>query len=205
MKKLFWVTLCLFLSLMIPAISFSAAPGPYLSGQIGMSFMTDSDWGDDADNVEIGFDPGLAANIAVGYNLGMGRIEAELGYQKNDVDELRGDVATFKAAGDVSCISFLVNGYFDFVNASPLTPYLSVGIGGARVDVNNFNALGYKVAGNNETVYAFQVGAGVAYAINKNLTLDLKYRYFGTEDVRIEFYEAEIASHNVYLGLRYNF
>lgn len=197
--------MCLFISLMIPAVSFSAAPGPYLSGQVGMSFMTDSDWGDDSDTVEIRFDSGLAANIAVGYNLGMGRVEAELGYQKNDIDELHGYAATVKAEGDVSCVSFLVNGYFDFVNASPITPYVSVGIGGARVDVNNFKSLGYNVAGNNETVFAFQVGAGVAYAINKNLTIDLKYRYFGTEDVRIEGYEAEIASHNVYLGLRYNF
>jgi len=45
----------------------------------------------------------------------------------------------------------------------------------------------------------------VGYAMNENVTLDLQYRYFATEDPEFGVVDAEYATHNVYFGLRYNF
>ena len=65
--------------------------------------------------------------------------------------------------------------------------------------------LDYKITNwsDNDTVFAYQVGAGVAFAINKHFTIDLKYRFFATEELETTIGTFE--SHNVYLGVRYNF
>jgi outer membrane autotransporter protein len=109
------------------------------------------------------------------------------------------------ASGDVTSLSFLANVYYDFVNSTPFTPYLTAGAGVAWLDVNDLAVAGMRVGDSDDTVFAYQFGAGVGYAINKNLTVDLKYRYFATEDPKFDGIDAEFANHNVYLGLRYNF
>lgn len=101
--------------------------------------------------------------------------------------------------GETSILSVLVNGYFDFENDGPITPYVSAGLGFANVDI--------EVAGasDDDSVIAYQVGAGVGYALNEQLTLDAKYRYFATTDPEFGTTEAEIDGHNLILGLRASF
>lgn len=155
------------------------------------------------------FDPGLALGIAGGYNFGMFRVEGEIGYQLNDFDSVNAYGERTIAKGDISCLSFLANGYINFVNSSPLTPYISGGIGVARVEENDFGG-GQMVTGKvwiseDDTVFAYQVGAGVAYDLTKNLTIDIKYRYFATAELGFGEVKATFANHNVYFGFRYNF
>ena len=56
-----------------------------------------------------------------------------------------------------------------------------------------------------DTVFAYQAGLGVGYALNDSATLDLKYIYFATEDADFDGIDAEISSHNVVLGIRFAF
>jgi len=42
------------------------------------------------------------------------------------------------------------------------------------------------IGSEDDTVFAYQIGAGAGYAVNKNITIDLKYRYFATEDPDFE-------------------
>lgn len=210
MKKAFSVAVGLFMLLMLPVVSFSAAPGPYVSGQFGMAFLTNSDISVPPVTGTIESDPGFATGFAGGYNFGMFRMEGEIGYQVNDIDKTSlcvGGICVsgLSSSGDVKALSFLVNGYFDFVNKTAFTPYITAGIGAARLEVNDFEVLGIRMGDSNDTVFAYQVGAGIAYTVNKNFTIDLKYRYFATADPKFDDIEAEFASHNVYLGLRVNF
>jgi len=48
-------------------------------------------------------------------------------------------------------------------------------------------------------------GGDFAFAINKNMAIDLKCRYFVTADQDFGRVETEFASHNVYCGFRYTF
>jgi opacity protein-like surface antigen len=98
-----------------------------------------------------------------------------------------------------------VNGYYDFTNSSQLTPYISAGIGVAQVEVNDLAVLGIPVGSEDDTVFAYQLGVGVGYSVTDAITLDMKYRYFATADPDFDGIDGECASHNVYLGLRYNF
>jgi opacity protein-like surface antigen len=204
MKKTFSAIIGLFILLMLPGVSLSATPGPYVSGQLGATFLNGSNYSEmvDSDYGKLEFKPGYAVGIAGGYNFGMFRVEGEIGYQKNDMDtasDCSGGTCITKniSSSDITALSFLINGYVDFVNSSRFTPYISGGIGMATLDYN------IKNWSDNDTVFAYQVGAGVAFAINKHFTIDLKYRFFATEELETTIDTFE--SHNVYLGVRYNF
>lgn len=196
MKKTFSVVFVLFMLLILPAVSFSAGPGWYISGQLGVAFLTDSDISGWSERGTLEFDPGFATGFAGGYNFGMFRVEGEMEYQYNNIDKVRGGGYS---DGDVTALSSLANGYFDFVNKTPFTPFITAGIGVARIEANDIAGDG------DDMVFAYQVGFGVAYAINKNMSIDLKYRYFATEDPNFNGVDAEFASHNIYCGFRYNF
>ena len=56
-----------------------------------------------------------------------------------------------------------------------------------------------------DTVFAWQFGAGVGYALTKQWTLDFKYRYFDTDKPDFDRAEAELSSHNFTLGIRFDF
>jgi opacity protein-like surface antigen len=202
MKKTFSVIIGLFMLLMLPGVSLSATSGPYVSGQLGMTFLNGSDYSEIVKDGTIEFKPGYAVGIAGGYNFGMFRVEGEIGYQKNDMDtasECSGGacVSGNVSSSDITALSFLINGYFDFVNSSRFTPYISGGIGMANLDYKIANWSDY------DSVFAYQVGAGIAFAINQHFIIDLKYRFFSTEELETTI--DTFQSHNVYLGVRYNF
>ena len=215
MKKTLSVVVGLLMLLMLPVVSFSAAPRPYVSGNLGVAFLKDSDLKEPGYYTEtLDFDAGFATTFAGGVNFGMFRVEGEIGYQINEIDRVTGGGYSYNANADAYCLSFLANGYIDFVNRSPFTPYISAGIGIANVGVESdddyYYCDGYycydsDYYDDDDTVFAYQLGAGVAYAINKNMTLDLKYRFFATEDPNLYRSEAEFKSHNIYFGFRYTF
>ena len=102
----------------------------------------------------------------------------------------------------------MVNGYFEIPTGGRWKPFVTGGLGMARVEMNDFNAEGSATAdwSGDDTVMAWQVGAGVGYAINERTTVELKYRYFATDDAEFDDgSELEFESHNIYLGLRFTF
>jgi opacity protein-like surface antigen len=175
---------------------------PYMSGNLGVSFFHN---GDSNSEVTVKFHPGLALDGAAGYKYGKLRAEGEIGYQINDADKCIISGNGRSASGDVKAYSFLINGYYDFINKTAFTPYITAGIGVARLELNDLTVAGFKVGSFDDTVFAYQVGAGIGYAINNKFTADLKYRFFSTKDPELMGTKAEFASHNIYLGLRYNF
>ncbi|HPD58182.1 MAG TPA: outer membrane beta-barrel protein [Smithellaceae bacterium] len=230
MKKIFSVIVCLLTLLMFTgvAICSDAAPvkkpakvektksqhlkkseltsGPYVAVNGGVAFLTDSDVvseGRRSRSEIVDTDFGWAASVAAGLRLKANeniRVEGELGYQKNCVDE-GADRRRDERSGDIKAYSFMVNGYYDIVRGKKIVPYLTAGIGVAKVDadVNNFAHV-------DEIGAAYQIGAGIAYHISDNWHIDLKYRFFDTvDDLGFGNTNPEFSSHNVMLGLRYRF
>ena len=198
--------LCAFLFL-AAAPAQSTQYGPYLGAFIGGSWMTDADVKNTpppAPTVE--FDSGYALGVSAGYAFMFARIEAELAYQKNDMDRvIQPGSPPLAASGDIKNLSVLLNGYYDFTNHTAITPYVGAGFGLARVEVDNIVRPGQVVLGDKDTVFAYQVGAGVAFALSDEITLDLKYRFYGTPDVKLRTEKIENRSHNILLGVRYSF
>ena len=185
-----------------------AAPGAYLSVNGGVAILDDGDAKGAQGTVELESDPGVALTGALGYNFGNNlRMEAELGYQKNDLDKmgLRG-MPHGTASGDTSSVSGLLNGYYDFMNQSRLTPFVSAGAGVIKVSLSDLNM---PQAGFNEgldgTAVAWQVGGGLSYAVSYGLSLGVKYRYMNALDLEVDDTELDYSGHNVYGGIRASF
>lgn len=186
------------------------------------------------------FESGMALNFALGYDVATNfRVEAEAAYQKNDVDgasfrlyeyidSLIGEdyiageselVDNDIVSGDSSSFVLMINGYYDFANASAFTPFVTAGVGFAKVECDmsssfidtfivevdeDYSLVAPKQSGN-ETVLAYQLGVGCGYSLSEAFTLDVKYRYFATEDPGFGGLEIECSSSNVYLGVRFGF
>lgn len=203
MKKL---VLYLFSGLIVFSFSTIAyAEGTYFSGNIGAAMLTDADVSDPTGKFEIESDTGVAIGIAVGHAYSNNiRAEIEFAYQTNDVDQVNvpGVGSSVTADGDTTSYALLLNGYYDFPNSSAFTPFIGAGIGCAKVEINDFAVNGIPIGSEDDSVFAYQVGAGVGYAVSEKIVLDFKYRYFATADPELANTDAEYASHNFYVGIR---
>ena len=223
--------------------AFSSAPASaaehYASGFGGISWMRNLDVNSSyhygaplplgsvtSQNVDLGSGVNLLG--AVGCDYGDYRLEAEVGYQRNNVKSgidynngvvinYAGQGVNYSMRGNVSALSLLGNGYYDFDLGSKVEFYLTAGGGVAQVslhDVDAVYALGVVPLtanpnpGNNDhsTTLAYQLGGGFAVPVANTVKLDLRYRYFATTDFSVAGgFNGNIASHSVLLGLRVNF
>lgn len=206
MKIKFIILSCLVIASFITSSAYGAN-GYYIGANIGAAGLNDSDVTDGIDTVEMSFDTGMVFSGVVGFNFSPIRLEVELGYQENDIDQVSGSGVSIDSGGDVNGTVFLVNGYYDFTNTSPFTPYVTAGFGYAKVEINDFviSQSGVAPISDDDSGFAFQLGLGAGYEVNPNFTLDLRWRYFSTEDPKFGDVDAEIGSHQVIFGVRYSF
>lgn len=208
-KSILMMTGCVAM-LSIASIAYSAG-SPYMSANAGLSVPTDVDMTDPTlpgITLDVESDTGFAFGVAAGYDLGNNvRVEGEIAYQQNDLDKANLLGIDVDLSGDSSSLALLLNGYYDFANQSAFTPFISAGLGAARVEINDFNVAGSGVPSesDDDTVFAYQLGAGISYAINDQIDLDIKYRYFGTSDPEFDSTTSEYSSHNFYAGMRFSF
>jgi opacity protein-like surface antigen len=119
----------------------------------------------------------------------------------------------------------LLNAYADLGTWHGLTPYVGAGIGTSRNtishlrDINTPNGATWYANDASKWNLAWALHAGVGYEVTDQLTLDLAYRYVDLGDARTgAFHDARgnaasiepmhfkrITSHDVLLGLRWNF
>jgi opacity protein-like surface antigen len=209
MQKFIVSLTCSATLLSISTLTYSAN-GPYVSGNLGLSMPRDADVKDSTMPATATFedDEGIAFGAAVGYVLANTRIEGEYAYQKNDLDKIKiPGVITTDVEGDITSSSFLLNGYYDFRNASSFTPFLSAGIGVSKVELSAITVPGFgRVTSSiDDTVFAYQLSAGVAYAVNETVAVEVKYRYFVNSDLESDTREFTSRSHNIYAGIRFLF
>jgi len=205
----------------IPAMGEAAPsrPGGYFSGFLGVNIPQDADvdstfFGGTTFSDRVEFDPSVAVGGTVGYDFGYLRLEGEISYRHAEIgsvtDRLSG--APYHGVdGDVGALGFMANTFFDLENSTPITPYWGGGIGFAVMNVSDTtSAEGQLYYEGEDTVFAYQAGAGVEIALNPFLSLDLGYRYFGTSEATIDEDSPQstrfrLESHNALLGLRVKF
>lgn len=114
--------------------------------------------------------------------------------------------------------AFMFNTYYDIETNSPITPYIGAGLGVSRLKYSeSYPNMPEENGSLKHSNFAWQVGAGVAYDINRNLALDLGYRYMdyghfnktetdnNEERDKTEKIKVESKAHEILLGLRYTF
>lgn len=162
------------------------AEGGYFSANLGLSIVPDLDQEIAGIPVsEASFDPGFRIAGALGYDFGAFRAEGEIGYRTNDAAD--GSIVGLGPGpleGDVSVLSFMANGYYDFHSAdSSLVPYLGVGLGLASIDANISAPLLApfpQIMDDSATVFAYQFMVGLGFNVSPATTITADYRYFST-------------------------
>lgn len=193
-------------ALAVAPLAASAEPF-YVGASGGVSIPRDSDLESSAFNVEAQQDIGWLGLINFGYEYGHGlRTELEFGYRKSDLDTIGG----VGASGDVSALSGMLNLIYDLDVSWPIMPYIGAGIGAARVKANGASPVSTTSIDDNDTGLAYQIMAGIEYAVTDQLMLNMGYRYFAVPDLTFTAsngasVDTDYASHNVTLGLRYLF
>lgn len=188
------------LLLAVSATSALAA-GPYIGVSGGASMVHDSDISELGLSGTVSYDTGFGFNVNAGYDFDPVRVEFEFGYKNADVDkiELLG-ISVPITNSDLTVMSYMVNGYYDFKNSSAFTPYVGAGLGlvYGELDDNGVNS--------DDTVFGYQVIVGAAYNFNKNFALDLSYRFQGAaEDFSQNGMDLSYMSSSIMAGLRYSF
>ncbi len=123
---------------------------------------------------------------------------------------------------------YLANIYADLGTWGGITPFIGAGIGLARIGIHSFRDAGIDGFGAPTLAYAesdykwnvaYALHAGFAYEVSKNLTLEMAYRYVylghgqsgdiiaydGTNTIRNPMIFRDIDSHDLKLGIRYQF
>jgi opacity protein-like surface antigen len=223
--KVHFIILVTLVTLAAPSLSAATPPrpGPYASGFMGVSAPRDADaTGFDYfngvsfdDRVE--FDPGINIGGTGGFDYGLVRLEGELSYKHGEMATVtdQAGVQYRNVDGTLGALAMMFNVFMDLHNASPVTPYFGGGIGLAALHLsdtfgssNVSRILLYEE--DDDSVFAYQVGAGLEIALNRMLSLDLGYRYFATTKARfVTSYdidtELKFQSHNAAVGLRVKF
>jgi len=164
----------------LPASAQQPVTGPYVSLGAGAQWLNDAKTTAPPLSTKYRFNTGGMGVGALGYGLGNGfRVEGEVGYRESGVD----NASTGSASGTAKALDFMANGLYDFNMGWPVVPYLGVGAGMAKVTFDSMTIPGSTTTINDtDYTFAYQGLAGVAYAINQNLKLDVGYRYFATTD-----------------------
>lgn len=193
--------MCLFFS----SASILNAENWYIGGNVAATFLNDSDV-DNGVSGKAEFDTGYGFTGVVGHNFNPWRLEGEIAYRNNDYDKVGVDGAQkVNVSGSYKSLGFLLNGYYDFILNESVSPFLKAGVGGARLDTDAVRGGGISIPDDDEWVFAYQLGLGLGWKATKALTVDLSYCFYGTSKPKFQGLDMEYYTHNILLGIRYNF
>lgn len=157
-------------------------------------------------------DSAVALRAALGTSVGAFRFEGELKYTTGaayDYSEIYFDsygYTEYVLEVDNSQFAVMLNGYYDINIANNFSAFATAGLGIAfdKTDIAFYiNGYDYGTEPVEETLFAYQFGAGISYAITPMITADFMYRYVGTSESG-EFGEA-ISYNELSLIARYKF
>jgi len=185
------------------ALAGESKSGKYVSLNVGAGVLSDADYQYPGSLYMVGSDAGAVFSGSLGYRHKNIRYEGELSYQKYDYSEVSlGFLRLSSVGGEVVFTSLLLNCYYDFTNKTDFTPFIGAGIGGSHIETSN--SFGPS-SGDDDTVFSFQIGAGVAYDMDETVSLELKYRYFRPSEPDFGIGSVEYSGHNILFGIRFFF
>ena len=183
-------------------------------------------------NVGIGFDSAGLFGLGIGYNWNdwlrfdlTGEYRSRANFHGAQIIDAGAGPYTNEYYFSKSEWLFLANAYVDLGTWHGFTPFVGAGVGGARITIHSFQDINTPNAGvafaedASKWNFAWALHAGVGYKITKNVVVELAYRYVNLGDAQsgdiytynginnvynpMEF--EKITSHDVKLGLRFNF
>jgi len=164
----------------------------------------------DVDKAEYGFkadtDTGYGIGLAGGRRIGNFRAETELATQSSDItaeglDEITIKTLMFNGFYHVPLPAFGIFGAY----CDALSVYGMAGLGAGKTEIFFTNGVD-----ESETTFAYKVGMGFAYDIDRHFAVDLGYEYMRTSDIELGADHGllrmnDIKNSSINAALRYSF
>jgi len=142
-------------------------------------------------------------------------LEFEYSHLNPDVDKTAlpyADPSFAITEGDVKLNNFMFNVIAKYPEGK-IHPYIGLGLGFSYIDWSLSTSSPVHSISNDDTVFAWQMLAGVEIDLTKNFALDIGYRFFATESGSDNYYDdyydydthLEYRTSMVTLGLKYKF
>jgi opacity protein-like surface antigen len=216
MKRTSRIFIALCLSLVFCSPVMAQHTGPYVGALLGGNLLLPAKNTDNLGEFSLKFDPALLGSAVVGWDLapgnpqGEGRVELEYTHRNNPLNQVKFVEGSFTGGGAVIADSLLINFFGVFHDASRWAPYAGLGIGAARMETADLTVTGQPMSNDSAVVFAYQLGAGIDFALTDYLNLDLGYRFFGSSQPGFiesngRTFKMDYFSHNVIFGLRVGF
>jgi opacity protein-like surface antigen len=187
----------------------------YVGLEVGALFVTDTDvegnvFNEGVTTIQIDHKMGVDGDLIAGYDFGMFRAEAELGYKRSEHKDYEDSQGSFDADGRSSVYSLMANAMVDLGQDEGFQFYAGAGAGYAqvihRLEVNGPGGPDFKLK---DRGFAWQAIAGVRYPASQYFDVGLKYRYFDAGNVNDHIgsvaLRSEYKSHSVLFSLIHNF
>jgi opacity protein-like surface antigen len=202
--------------------------------QVGELFNENYNRYDSVTNYDKGFDAAPFFGLGIGYNINnwlrvdvTGEYRARANFHGLDIGftSVAAPVNYWpdRYTGSKYEWTFLFNGYVDLGTWWNITPFVGAGIGFSRNTITNFGDTNEAVGADAHSSdaskwnFAWALYAGLGYRVTPVMTLEFAYRYIdlgdattgtmygytGVADTPFEF--RHLTSHDLKLGLRYNF
>lgn len=208
------ITLCLPLLLCGEVQAMHA--GPYVGAFFGGNALMTAQGTDAKGDLGLSFKPAILGSAVLGWDfepgnpVGEGRVELEYSRRSNPLDQVKFVQGSFMGGGNVVSDALLLNCIGVSRDSSRWSPYFGVGIGAARIKVDDLTVTGAPLGTGSDNVFAYQILTGFDVALSDHLSFDLGYRFFGSASPR--FTESNdlkgrmgYLNHSVVLGLRVGF
>jgi OOP family OmpA-OmpF porin len=146
------------------------------------------------------------------------RAELELGYHRSEADSISVQNEPDNAQGYFSLLSVMANGYFDYDLDIGIIPYVGVGIGWGRIELDAKNSNGILRVDGSDHVFTWGLMVGGSIPVSELMDLSFGYRYIATEDTELqssivrpggtkasERLDSEFDAHEGVVSVRYKF
>jgi outer membrane protein OmpA-like peptidoglycan-associated protein len=142
-------------------------------------------------------DVGWLAGLTMGYAGPLFRPELEFAYRTNDVDKQRDTLfpllspavtgPALSKTKSTQTISGMVNLWLDpFRDSSSVHPYVGGGAGAIDYRQKSPKYAGQNIDSDHQLVFAYQLGAGIAFDLGKRAELSLDYRLLRSDNAKFE-------------------
>lgn len=216
MKRICRIFIVICLPLMFSGPVHAQHSGPFVGAFIGGNTLAKAKSTDALGSFGLTFDQSLQGSAVLGWDfergnpVGEGRVELEYTRRSNRLDRVKFAEGEFEGGGSVTADSVLLNFYGVLHDGSYWSPYAGGGVGAARVETSNATVTGQPFSSDSAVVLAYQLGAGIDFALTDFLNLDLGYRFFSCASPRLReadghTFKMDYLSHSAVIGLRVGF
>ncbi len=197
---------------------------PYVSvfGGASLGASVKTNWSDGPETEKFNLNTGWSIGGAAGMKWNdLLRAEIEISHSQWSgkdvvVQYAASPASNYAATGTVAATYLLGNVWADLKTNTAFTPYVGGGLGVAFVNTSGVrwddSTWGY--VDGSQTHFAWQLGAGLKYELSEQLSLDVGYRFKNVEGLPFvngngngngHFINGRLSSHNIEVGLTYNF